>query len=100
MECQNVGCTRNAAVGGMLCQPCRDAIDAMKPIRGPRFWPCKIGTIPSLVIIKSGKSPKRVRQKIMVRNAESGSKFFQVRITKIDQIDFEGDKPYFFAEKM
>lgn len=28
MECQNVGCTRNAAVGGMLCQQCRDEIDA------------------------------------------------------------------------
>lgn len=29
MQCQNIGCVRNACKGGMLCQHCRDAIDML-----------------------------------------------------------------------
>jgi len=55
--------------------------------------PCKIGTVPSLVILRGSEKPK-LGEKIMYRIAEDGSKW---ECGIVDRINPDG---YFFMSKL
>ena len=64
-----------------------------------KVYSCKIGTIPSLVVL-TRRNKIAVGCCLTVRDAKHGSKPFRVRVTRVDPVYFTYDTPYFFAEKI